>query len=259
MRIIIVTLTVTATSLSTLHAETPSITHPHHVHGRSHALHLHDVETERTFATSVSFGYDSRYVLEGRDILDGDPILHGTVELSYRDLLFTAWLAESPASSYNEMNFVIEYGFELGAIDGYLSYNHLRFPDDDSHDHEVGVGFSYDDLPWALNAAVDAYYSIRNEGAFIETSLSREFAPCTWLTLQPAIVFGWNEAFVTSGHRGANHLAASLSAIIPLGKYAELSTYLSYNWAIQSDPLRSPDDQNLRDFLYGGIATTFTF
>ena len=231
----------------------------HHHPGPIHGHHTHQRSAESPYEATISLGYDSRYVTEGRDNLDGDPLLHGTLELSFHDFLVGAWYAQSPTNSYDEFNLWLEYGFALGDVEGYVGVNHLRFPDDNEHDNEVGFGLSYGELPWGLVVGVDAYYSFGADGFFAEAALSREFRPCDWLTLEPGIVFGWNEGYVSSGHRGANHLAAAISAIIPLGEIAELSAYLSYNFAVNSSPLQSPDDDLLKDFFYGGAAVSFTF
>lgn len=231
----------------------------HHVPGPIHQHHSHASESGSPFGAAISLGYDSRYVSEGRDNLFGDSLLHGALEFSMDDFLFGLWYADSPENPYNEFNAHIEYGFQLGDVEGYLGYTHLRFPDDDDHDNEIALSFSYGKLPWGLTTGLDMTYSFDADGVFLEASLTREFTPCDWLTLGPGIVFGWNEGYVSSGHRGANHVAALIAAMVPLGDTVELAGYLSYNMAIDSSPLQSPDDLTLDDFLYGGLSVNFVF
>ena len=255
------TLTPVLLTIPAAHAEPATGEFPlgHHLPGPVHEHHSHRTSAEIHYEAAISMGYDSRYVSEGRDNLDGDPLLHGTLELSFHDFLIGAWYAQSPTTPYDEFNLWLEYGFQFGDVEGYLGINHLRFPDDNAHDHEVGFGISYGELPWDLVVGMDAYYSFRADGFFAEAALTRDFRPCDWLTLEPGIVFGWNEGYVSSGHRGANHVAVSILAIIPLGETAELSAYLSYNFAVNSSPLQSPDDASLKNFLYGGATVTFDF
>jgi len=242
-------------------AAEPSVTAPigHHIPGPLHQHHQHSSDRDSPFAAAISVGYDSRYVSEGRDNLDGDALLHGSLEFSAYDFLLGVWYADSPDNPYNEANLWIEYGFALGDVDLYVGFNHLRFPDDNAHDNEIGLGLSYGELPWGLSVGLDAYYSFDADGVFIEGSLTRDFTPCDWLTLEPGVVLGWNEGYVSSGHRGANHVAALISAIVPLGGNVDLATYVSYNFAIDSSPLQSPDDQSLGDFFYGGLSLNFAF
>lgn len=256
------TITLAAASLGTtpLLAESPAIAPTgHHIPGPIHQHHVHADDADHPIGAAISIGFDSRYVSEGRDNLDGDSLLHGTLELNVHDLSFGVWYADSPENPYNEFNLWLEYGFRLGDVDFHVGFNHLRFPDDNSHDNEIGIGASYGELPWGLSAGVDAYYSFAVEGTFLEAALTRAFTPCDWLTLEPGIVLGRNEGYVSSGHRGANHVAAVISAMVPLGDQVELTSYLSYNMAIDSDPIRSPDDALLKDFLYGGLAVSFVF
>ncbi|MEP4077985.1 hypothetical protein [Haloferula sp.] len=231
----------------------------HHGTGPIHRHHQHASESSLPVGLAFTAAWDSHYVSEGRDNLDGDGLMSAAVEITWEDLLFGVWYANSPQQSYDEWNFFVEYGRECGEFEWFVGYNHLRFPDAGGHDHEVGAGLIYNGLPWGLTPGVEAYYSFDAGGTFYEASLTREFEICEWMVLEPGIVIGFNDDYVSDGHQGANHIAAVLGCAVPISDSIELSAYLSYNWAIDRDPLASPDDFLLNDFLYGGLGLTFTF
>ena len=89
--------------------------------------------------------WDSRYVLEGRDMLVGDSLYGFTLEGEYAGFLVGAWLSHSPEADYEEQNYFVEYGFELGPVVAYISYMHLQFMSENDQDNEVGVGIAFPD------------------------------------------------------------------------------------------------------------------
>ncbi len=216
-------------------------------------------DEELPFEVSLTAAWDSRYVTEGRDNLDGDSLFGTTFELGYAGFVVGAWYADSPESSYTELNLFAEYGFELGGFEFYAGYTHLRFLDDNEFDNEVGAGVSYGELPGGIVPAIDWYYSFEAEGWFAEASLSRDFEIGESFVLSPAVVFGFNQGYIADGHDGANHVAVLLSAAYALTENIEIGGYVAYTWGIDADPVSSPDDELLEDFFYGGVALTLAF
>lgn len=208
---------------------------------------------------TLSTAWDSHYVSEGLDNLDGDRLMGATLEFSLDGFILGTWYANSPNGSYDELNAYLEYGFELGDFELYLGYNHLRSMSQNAHDNEIAAGVAYNGFSSGIVPAADWYYSFEAEGSFVELSLVREFEVAPWLTLTPGVVFGNNDGYIADGHNGANHLAATLSATIPLSDNVELGAYVSYNWAIDSDMAAHADDDALEDFVYGGVAMTLSF
>lgn len=231
-----------------------------HHHPQSARKHdHHQVESDSVIAAAISVAWDSRYVSEGRDNLDGDSLFGTAVELGWRGFTLGAWYGFSPDGPYDEFNAFLEYGFKLGEFECYLGYNHLQFTSAGTHDNEVGAGIAYTGFDCGIVPAVDWYFSFDAGGSIIEFSLVREFEVVPWLVLEPAVVFGINEGYVSDGHDGANQIAATLSATVPVSDNVELGAYLSYNWELRSNAVAHPDDALLKDFFYGGVALTVSF
>lgn len=231
---------------------------------------VESAEPEPLFAFSITPAWDSRYVSEGRDNLDGDSLFGATTEISYLGLPFGeimvgtwyAWTPDSPA--YSEFNAFAEYSFEIGEFGAYFGYNHLRFyPEeqfhpDDNYDNEIGAGVSYG-LPLNIGIGADWYYSFDANGSFFELILEGEYEVCKRLTLVPSALLGFNAGYIAAGHDGANNVAVGLEAVVPVNDYIELAGYTAYNWAIDRDFPNYPDDEILRDFFYGGVRVTISF
>jgi hypothetical protein len=144
-------------------------------------------------------------------------------------------------------------------LEAYVSSTHLRFLADEEDDNEIGVGFAYSGLPAGLAVGLDGYYSFDAEGAFLEASIGGEYEVMDKLTLAPSTVLGWNSGYVADGHRGVNHFALSLEAIMPLKDGLDLVGHIAYSWAIDADPARYAGDENLKDLSCVGVAFRATF
>lgn len=207
---------------------------------------------------SAMLAWDSRYAVEGRDVLDGDSILAQTVELQWQSLGFGVWYGDSPDQRYNELQLAVSYLHSFGPVDAYLGYTHLRFPDDSAHDHDLGAGLAWDEGPLDLKFALDAYYSTRNDGAFGEFSISREWQLTEALSLDASSVLGMNQGYVADGHDGLNHVALLLGLSQQLTESLSLRLHGSYSWGLDRKAT-APDDALLRDFFHAGIGLEWSF
>ncbi len=215
-------------------------------HQEEHPFHMHA-------------GWDSRYVSEGRDNLDGDGILSGTLEASWKPLSLGLWYGNSPAADYDELHLSAALGWAWRDLEWYAGYSHLRFPIDGGHDHEVAAGFNWSALPVGLDLGVVAYYSFDADGAFGEATLGREFEISECFSLKPSIVFGINQGYVTDGHDGANHIALGAEGAYTFTEAFSAEFHASYNLAIDRDSQRHAGDELLRDFFHAGIGLRFDF
>ncbi len=203
--------------------------------------------------------YESRYASEGRDALDGDSLVSGTFEAGWNALSAGVWYAKSPDQSYDELQLSTALSWDWKDLEGYVAYTHLRFPQDGGHDHEIGTGVSWSGLPAEVALGVDAYYSFDADGAFIVTSLSREFELNARFQLTPAVVFGMNQGYVTDGHDGANHFELRLGGGYSFTDELSLTAHLSYSLAIDRDAARYSGDELLRDFFHFGVGLAYEF
>ncbi len=216
------------------------------------------VEEENWWSMSLTAAWDSLYVSEGRDNLDGKSLAGTTLEAEAFGFTGGMWFAASPDTDYTEFNAFLEYGIELGDFDIYAGYTYLNFPSDDADDNEIGAGIAYGGIPY-ITPAIDWYHSFEADGSFFEASLTSELEVTEWLEFEPFALFGWNEGYIAEGHNGANNFAVGLTAEIDLSENIQLAGYVAYNWAIDSDPANNPDDELLDDFFYGGVSITFSF
>ncbi len=205
--------------------------------------------------------WESRYVTEGRDNLDGDGLTSVFSDIPIGNFTLAPWLAHSPDSKYTELNFNLIYGFvptERLEVYGGYTYLHSHVADDDDNDHEVffDVIYAPTDLFDLLGGG---YYSFEADGAFWTLALRRRqtLNAKTFLTLRSGV--GFNDGYVSQGHDGWNHVQWRLNlAHYPLSRL-EVTSYLAYSLALDRDPDRFPDDANLRDLFWGGIGVVYHF
>ncbi|MGJ8725588.1 MAG: hypothetical protein ACSHYB_13600 [Roseibacillus sp.] len=219
-------------------------------------LHAHEVLTGHFHQ-----GYDSRYFTEGRDGLDGDSLLTTAFELGYEHFAFGAWFGISPEQNYDELQLSAAYIGHLGDVEYYLSWTHFEFSSffpGREQDNEIGFGLSYGELPYELNIAFNAYYSLEVEGSFMELSLDRSSDLTDQLSLGVLGTFGMNQGYVSDGHDGANHLALSSSLDYALTESLTLSLHATYSWALDQDA-NTAGDETLIDFFHAGTGIMFAF
>ena len=216
------------------------------------------------FEFNITTDWNSRYVSEGRDNLDGDSLLGITIEAAYVFLPFGAitlgtWYAWTPASTaFAELDAWAEYSLEIGNFEAYAGYKHLRFYPYDVHENEIGAGAAYE-LPLAFAVGGDWYYSFATDGSFFELFIERGCEVTPWLVLTPAVIMGFNAGYRPEGHDGANNVITSLTMAIPVTNHIEIAGYVAYNWAIDSNAARYPGDEQLKDFFFGGVGLSLSF
>jgi len=203
-------------------------------------------------------GWDSRYFSEGRDALDGDSLWASSIELGWNHLAGGLWYGRSPDRNYDELQLSLALTGHAADFEFYGGYTHLRFPFDDSHDHEIGAGFTWSGLPLQCGLGVDAYYSFEAGGLFSEMSVTREFEITDRLSFDLSASFGLNLGYVSDGHDGANHVALRLGAAYALTDSVSVIGHVASSWALGRDDAAPGDDQ-LVDFLHGGIGLEWSF
>jgi hypothetical protein len=216
-------------------------------------------ESADSLEASLSAGYESRYVAEGRDNLGGDGMFASTLEVGYQGFTAGFWYANSPDADYEEINSWLQYNHSIGDFEISVAYTHLRFLSDDEYENELGLGVEYGALPWNLTATALGYYSFDAEGSFFELGLNGDYEIKPWLTLSPYSLFGLNSGYISDGHDGANNFEVGLAGEIPLGSDWSIVGHISYNFEINSDPARYAGDESLNNFFHGGVALRFSF
>lgn len=205
--------------------------------------------------------WESRYVSEGRDNLDGDPLASAATDITFGNLTFAPWVAHGYETDYTEVNLNLVYGWSLSEqLELYGGYNHLeiRTDGDWDKDNELSAGLIY--APTTLfDILVGCYHSFEAHGSFWEWGLQREHTinEQTMLTLNGVV--GANDGYIVDGHNGLNHVQLRLDLAYYPAPYLEIVPYAAYNIAIDREPDRYPDDHLLRDFFWGGIGIIYHF
>jgi hypothetical protein len=204
--------------------------------------------------------WESRYVSEGRDYLEGGGSITGFTSIGYAGAALDTSYREGLDPKYSELNIgpSYEYAFEDFVASAY--YYHLRFLREDLNDHEVGVGLVYSGLPWNLKISADSYHSFLWDGNFSLFALSTDWQMTERLSFQPRAILGINSGYVPDAHEGPNHLALRLDADYLLWGDVFLTGYIAQNWATGREPYEvSPGDYPLTDFLWGGLGVMVIF
>jgi hypothetical protein len=203
-------------------------------------------------------GWESRYLSEGRDVLDGESLLFSSVEMGWQHLSAGVWYGSSPDQEYNELQLSIAFTHGFGDTEFYGGYTHFRFPFDGAHDNEIGAGFIWSGLPMDFEFATDVYYSFEAEGYFAELAFGREVALSDQLAFRFSVPLGMNQGYVTDGHDGANSIALRLSVAFALAESATLAVHATHSWAL-GKKAALPGDDSLIDFCHAGIGLQWSF
>ncbi len=207
----------------------------------------------------VHADWESRYVTEGRDNLDGNGIFSTTVEAGWKDFTMAGWFGDSPDADYEETNLALAWSRATGDWSYYLSYAWKTFPKDGGHDHEPAAGISWAGLPGGIAANVDAWHSIDASGTFLEFSLAKEFKCSECFALECSVAVGYNEGYVSDGHHGWNHLGFKATGHWHLNKAWSLHATAAWCEAIHRDTFRHPGDAALGSFGHVGVGIEWTF
>ena len=216
-------------------------------------LHLHD---KLEFHTH--FGWESKYVLEGRDSLDGGSLWSSGVETGYEHLFGGVWYGRSSKNDFRELKFNAGVGQENEAYAYHFAFTHISFPVDDDSDDEWEAGFTYHGLPFGGESGLTLVYSEDADGVFIEWGNAIAHRLTEEFELEYTGVLGWNEGFVREGHDGLNHFSLGVSTGREISSFAALSLHAVQTWPINRD-LNMADDLLLREIFHFGISLEANF
>ena len=229
----------------------------------------HDQDAERTFDLlhnaeketplgHLHLSYESRYISEGRDNLDGDALLTTSAEFSLGAVSTGVWYGVSPEQRYEELQLSLGLTREWGDWSGYVTYTYLETLVDHQHDNEIGLGVAWAGLPAGVEATLDAYYSFDADGWFGELGLNREFELSQKWNISLSGVLGINQGYIADGHDGVNHVAALVETHYQLNDSITLDIHAGYTWAIDRDK-DLEGDANLLDKFHVGVGLQWEF
>ena len=102
--------------------------------------------------------WQSRYVTEGRDNLDSNPLVSAGVDLTHQAVTAGVWQAWANGSDYRENNLFVEYAPYVEHWSPYLNVTYLQFHPQGADDVETGAGFTAPIQPW-LSVSLDGTWS----------------------------------------------------------------------------------------------------
>lgn len=203
-------------------------------------------------------GWESHYLSEGRDTLDGDSLWASSYEFGWNHVTGGLWYGSSPDQDYDEAKITLGVVQSTDDLEYYFAFTHLLFPFADLDDNELGAGISWSGLPGEFELTADASYSFDAKGSFWEFALNREFTLSDKVTLNTAGLFGVNQGFVSDGHDGANHVALWAGFEFALTDSLAITTHIAHSWALQKDSF-APGDEQLIDLFHGGFGIQWSY
>ena len=216
-------------------------------------------EVEEQNPIHAHFRWESRYVSEGRDNLDGNGLASIASDVSINDFTFAPWIARGYDSDYSEMNLHFVYGTQLSDhLEVYTGYTHLQMRDagDNAHDNEISADLVF--TGWGMaHIQGSAYHSFDASGSFYGLSLIRTHVVNERITLTAGSTLGLNDGYIADGHDGLNHIQFRGRLAYHPHSQIEIITYIGYNIAIDSTPDRYVGDLTLHDFLWGGVGVVY--
>ena len=211
------------------------------------------------YSLSIDAGWESRYVTEGRDNLDGGGLQVTTIDGRYGACGVSVWNGWGYDSNYNEVNIVPYLDYKNEDISVYASYNYKMFSPSGQFDHEIGAGMSYQGLPHNLFLGFDWYHSFDAGGSFFSFFIGSGIPVDENLVLEPLVSLGVNHDYIADGHNGVNHLSLQLNGEYTITGTLSALAFVRYNSVIDPEPAQHPGDTTLRDFFWAGVAFCISF
>jgi hypothetical protein len=219
-------------------------------------------EVESQYKWHAHMLWESRYVTEGRDNLQGDGLVSISSEFNLGEAFtIIPWLADSPDTDYSEFNLSFIGGTRLTEhILLYAGYTWLyaRAEAESANDDEISLGMDYD---WTenLGAAAVVYHSFLTSGTFMEMTVRYGEILGQEMDYSIQAILGANDGYVIEGHDGLNHF--QLRAYLNYHPVTNVEFYAlaGYSQAIDKDVDNNAEDESLGNFVWGGIGFIYLF
>ena len=202
--------------------------------------------SDETFALSLA--WDSRYVREGRTVLDDVGIPSLSIDRSMPlevggEWHFSSKYADSFEVDFAELNLALGYGFSIKEVDLTVGYAWSAYQGhaheesaDAGHDHEFAENEIELEVEFGLLDKVDIasafIYSPDAGGTFIELVASTDFEKGKWV-FTPYVLLGLNRGFIPEEPETFNNLEFGLSASTELFDGVEATLYLANSTGLE--------------------------
>ncbi|WP_158971228.1 hypothetical protein [Paraglaciecola sp. L3A3] len=219
-------------------------------------LYLFFVNAQLTFvvhAQELDFGFDSKYISEGRHNLQKGGI--GWLQLSHQLSQSISVIGlYGEASDYNELNLSVLYSNSYAEMNYYFSLTHLEFMRDNLNDTELGFGASYA-VTEPITIALDSVYSREAEGGFIEFSVSYLAQINTYISLAPYAKAGLDYGYASDIKEGYNHTAVGIVTAFLASR--DVSFNLTFEHNISAEHVKQETEKRHQTWL--GLHLVYLF
>jgi len=194
---------------------------------------ISDGETFETEIT-VTGGWDSMYLAEGRDDLDEGGLAYGEISGAAGPFSLGTWYASATDVDYDEWNLFGELGLDLSdSLSSYVGYTFLTFyeANGDSEDHEFGAGLSFAASD-VLEITVDYVFSDEADGSFVELGAASSKELSDSLGLRSYAVLGIDFGYRTEAHDGWNHFQLGIEIDYAMTDLVSIGGYVTHAIAL---------------------------
>ena len=180
---------------------------------------------------SASSGWQSKYISEGRDNIDGNSMFTAEMVAVWKQFSIGAWYGIGDSKQYQELDLFVEYGFSVSNLDIALGYARLEFMEDGTFDNELFTSLALSNLPYVV-PGLDAVYSTEADGTFVELSLRSKFGFLNErLFLEPYVLQGLDYGYASDDDDGFNNTQVGVGLSYLVADRFHVVGSLNQSWA----------------------------
>ncbi len=209
-------------------------------------------------STDAEYGmtliWDSKYITEGRNNLDEGGLLSLELVASWDSISTGIWLADGTDSSYNELNFFLEYDFDIGNASAYLGYTRLEFPDDNASDNEISAGIVWPILN-AYEFGIHYVHATETDGGFLDLVFAWKMPQTNPnVSITPYVSQSIDFGYASDTHDGENNFQLGIESSWNINESWSFVGMLAHSWAQKDIDRDSLGDET---WVSLGLATNF--
>ncbi len=214
-----------------------------------------DTKLEQDFQLNLSTGWSSRYVTEGIDCLPGSSIWEVAPSIKYGGMTLSAWYAHGMSESYEELDLVLGYAWQMGDWTINPWYEHQFYMDQDYNVNNPALTISRTIDGW-LEAGAEIQVKVEHKvgEAYYSAFCQTTWEPVEHVTVSPMIRYGYNGGYNTGVNDGSNCIDYSVGINWQYAEACSLKGSLNYSQAVSS--LRRAD---LGDVFWISLQCVFNF
>lgn len=212
---------------------------------------------EKNLSTTLTLGYDSRYVLYGYRL--SQHLVHADVYLSLPvservTLWGGSWAGSLPDGTYSEVD--LYGGVDVQLIGGlyagvaYSYFYYLEAPWESDDSHEISGHLTWYTGPFSFG--VHSLYDSEGEGALTRAVATYDRPLCDRASLSLRAEYGYSFDYYFTGD-APNHALLRADLPIQLTDSVSISPFIAHSLAL--DAIDSFED----DQFFGGVSVSYSF